>query len=156
MEMSKRKHIFNSVFFAVLAIPTMINGISGSITLINNQLSPQILGANVIQITVGPLTFVLAIIIHMILPLIFTIALIFHIVAFYRCDLNAKPFNTEFKINLVLVIAGIIGILIVAADYFFGEGYVGMLLGLPAVAWVIAVIVSIGVFFNGFINYKKN
>jgi hypothetical protein len=154
MESSKIKHIFNTFFFAVLAIPTMFYAINGSIKLINNHLNPVDLGPHVIQSSVSPIILVITLFIHLILPIIFSIVLIFHILAHYKCNLNSKFFETEFKINRVLVIAGIIGVLLVVGDYLFGEGYIGMLLGLPAIAWVIALFVSIVFFFKGFSNSK--
>jgi hypothetical protein len=154
MESSKIKHLFNTFFFAVLAIPTMFYAIKGSIKLINNHLNPVDLGPYVIQQTVSPFMMIIILFIRLILPTIFSIVLIFHIFAHYKCNLNSEFFETEFKINRVLVIAGIIGVLLVVGDYLFGEGYIGMLLGLPAIAWVIALIVSIVFFFKGFFNSK--
>ena|SRR3989338_9591180 len=154
LSMGKSKHIFNTIFFSILTIYTLYNAIAGTIRLINNQYGS--IAANTIQETISPILIIITIFIHMILPLILIVTLIFHFIAFFKNDLDAKPFNYEFNINLILTICFVLSMLFIWFLIKTNSEEAGMILALPAVAGVIALISSVIIFYYGFIKFKNN
>lgn len=150
VENSVKKHFFNTIFFGVLAIPTIIWAVKGSVTLISHYLNPPILADNVIQSSYSLPLVIMAIFIHLILPIIFTITFIFHILAFYKCDLSIKKFNAEFIINVILAFIGIVSLILLWLIGKSNTPEAGMIFALPAVIWVITLICSMVIFYTGY------
>ena len=143
MKISTKKHIFSAIFFAFLAIRSIINAILGSITLINNQ-------ANLSFFIMFPV-----ILMHFIIPLILTAILIFHIMSFYKSDLSSKSFNIEFWINIILTLIAIPSYILFSV-MIKGSNQDAMLIFIPIIIGsAIAIIASITMFLIGFFKTKK-
>ena len=154
MDAGVKKHLFNTVFFAILALPSLVWAIQGSLTLINHYLTPHNLADNVVQTSVSLPWVIAAIFINMILPIILTAALIFHIMAFYKSDLNGRQFNTEFIINFVLACVGVLSLIFYWIISLSSSPEIGMILIFPFIASIIALIISIIIFFVGYYGSK--